>query len=423
MLEARSEETARRQAATSPMRDLVSDLLRSPLEDLLAEARRVRRARLVTYSPKVFIPLTTLCRDVCGYCTFARAPRRGERAYRTEDEVLTIARAGAAAGCHEALFTLGDKPELRYNVARDELRALGCVSTLEYLERCARLVLEQTGLLPHLNPGVMTRAELELLRPVSASMGIMLETTADRLGERGGPHWASPDKVPARRLETIRLAGELAIPFTSGFLIGIGETREERIDALLALKALGEEHGHVQEVIVQNFRAKPGTRMALHPEPSLDDHLWTIAVARILLGASWHVQAPPNLAYDDFPRLLDAGIDDWGGVSPVTIDHVNPEAPWPEIERLADAARSRGLELAPRLAVYPEYLADLETWADPAVAPFVRRAADAVGLARDDSWAPGEPGRIPFVVRRNAPPLSLPGDELGENELTRLLHA
>ncbi len=304
----------------------------------------------------------------------------------TEEEVLAIARAGAAAGCREALFTLGDKPELRYKVARDELRALGCETTLEYLERCARLVLEETGLLPHLNPGVMTRAELEMLRPVSASMGIMLETTADRLGEKGGPHWASPDKVPARRLETIRLAGELAIPFTSGILIGIGETRDERIDALLALKALGEEHGHLQEVIVQNFRAKPGTRMAGHSEPSLDEHLWTIAVARILLGPAWHVQAPPNLAFDDFPRLLDAGIDDWGGVSPVTIDHVNPEAPWPELERLAEATRSRGLELVPRLPVYPEYVA--ERWLDAAVLPFVLRAADATSLARDDSWAP-----------------------------------
>ena len=254
-------------------------------------------------------------------------------------------------------------------------------------------------------------------------MGIMLETTAERLGERGGPHWASPDKVPARRLETIRLAGELAIPFTSGILIGIGETREERIDALLALRALGEEHGHLQEVIVQNFRAKPGTRMAGHPEPSLDEHLWTIAVARILLGPAAHVQAPPNLAYEDFPRLLDAGIDDWGGVSPVTIDHVNPEAPWPELELLAEATRSRGLELAPRLAVYPEYVTDLERWVDPAVAPYVRRASDAVGLARDDSWAPGEPGAIPFVTRRDALPLALASDDLGEDELTRLLSA
>ena len=399
------------------------DLLAAPLDELLAEARRLRPGPLVTYSPKVFIPLTTLCRDVCGYCTFARPPRRGERAYLTEEEVLAIARAGAAAGCREALFTLGDRPELRYRVARDELATLGCETTLEYLERCARLVLEETGLLPHLNPGVLSRAELGALRPVSASMGIMLETTAERLGAKGGPHWASPDKAPARRLETIRLAGELSIPFTSGILIGIGETREERIEALLALEALGDEHGHVQEVIVQNFRAKAGTRMASHPEPSLDDHLWTIAVARILLGPGWHVQAPPNLAFEDFPRLLDAGIDDWGGVSPVTIDHVNPEAPWPEIELLAEATRSRGLELAPRLPLYPEHVAELDRWVDPAVAPFVLRAADAAGLARDDAWAPGEGAALPLVVRRDAPPLELVGEELGEDELTRLLSA
>jgi FO synthase len=397
------------------------ELLAAPLDDLLAEARRLRTGPLVTYSPKVFIPLTTLCRDVCGYCTFARPPRRGERAFLTEEEVLAIARAGAVAGCTEALFTLGDKPELRYRVARDELAALGCATTIEYLERCARLVLEETGLLPHLNPGVMSREELERLRPASASMGIMLETTAERLGARGGPHWASPDKVPARRIETIRLAGELRIPFTSGLLVGIGETREERLDGLLALRELAEEHGHLQEVIVQNFRAKPGTRMATHPEPSLDDHLWTIAAARIVLPAAVHVQAPPNLAYDDFPRLLDAGIDDWGGVSPVTIDHVNPEAPWPEVARLEEATGGRGFELAARLPVYPEYVDG--AWLDPAVMPSVLRASDGAGLAREGRWWPGADETPPFVVRRDVAPLGLAGDELGEEELTRLLRS
>ncbi len=397
-------------------------LIAADLDELCAEARALREEghdRLVTYSPKVFIPLTTLCRDVCHYCTFARPPRRGERAYMSIDDVLAVARAGAAAGCREALFTLGDKPELRYRVAREELAALGCVSTLEYLGRAAEAVLEETGLLPHLNPGVMTRDDLAALRPVSASMGIMLETASDRLAARGGPHFGSPDKLPAVRLETIRAAGEARVPFTTGILIGIGETRAERIEALLAIRDLGERHGQVQEVIVQNFRAKPGTRMADAPEPSLEELLWTIAVARILLGPRWHVQAPPNLSYDDFPRLLDAGIDDWGGVSPVTIDHVNPEAPWPELERLRAATESRGLELAPRLPVYPEWI-DGE-WIDPGVMPAVLRASDSLGLAREDGWSPGEDRPVPFVPR-DALPLET-CDELGEEEIVRLFRA
>ncbi len=365
-------------------------------ESLAAEARRLRalgHGNRVTYSPKVFIPLTKLCRDVCGYCTFARPPRRGERAYMTEEEVLAVARAGAAAGCREALFTLGDKPELRYRVARAELAALGCSTTLEHMARCARLVLDETGLLPHLNPGVLSVEDALALRAVSASQGLMLETTAGRLAERGGPHWASPDKLPAARLATIEAAGEARVPFTTGILIGIGETRRERLDALLAIRELSERFGHVQEVIVQNFRAKPGTRMAAAPEPPLEELLWTCAAARLLLGSRWHIQAPPNLSYAEFPRLLDAGIDDWGGVSPVTVDHVNPEAPWPELERLGEATRSRGLELAPRLPVYPEYVAALERWVDPAVAPRVLALADADGLAREDDWAAGAPER------------------------------
>jgi FO synthase len=374
------------------------ELVDEPWESLAGEARRVRElshGRLVTYSPKVFIPLTKLCRDVCGYCTFARPPRRGERAYMSEGEVLEVARSGAAAGCREALFTLGDKPELRYRVAREELAAFACSTTLEYLANCARLVLEETGLLPHVNPGVMAQPDARALREVSASQGLMLETTAARLAGRGGPHWASPDKLPARRLGTIEAAGEARVPFTTGILIGIGETRRERLEALLAIRDLDERFGHIQEVIVQNFRAKPGTRMADAPEPALEELLWTCAAARLVLGARRNIQAPPNLSYAEFPRLLDAGINDWGGVSPVTVDHVNPEAPWPELERLREATRSRGLELAPRLTIYPEYVAEPDRWLDPEVAPHVLALADGEGLAREDDWAAGAPDQ-PF---------------------------
>ena len=398
------------------------ELLARPLDELCAEARALRdqgHGHLVTYSPKVFIPLTKLCRDVCHYCTFAHPPRRGERAYMSIDEVLAVARAGAAAGCREALFTLGDKPELRYRVAREELGALGCETTLDYVARAAEAVLGETGLLPHLNPGVMTREDAARLRPVSASMGLMLETSSDRLSARGGPHFGSPDKVPARRLETLAAAGEARVPFTTGILIGIGESRAERIDALLAIRELAERYGHVQEVIVQNFRAKPGTRMAAALEPPLDELLWTIAVARILLGPHAHLQAPPNLSYDGFPRLLDAGIDDWGGVSPVTIDHVNPEAPWPELDRLRRATESRGLELAPRLPVYPEWISG--EWIDPRVMPAVLRASDSLGLAREDGWSPGEDVSIPFVPR-DALPIETRA-ELGEEEIARLFRA
>ena len=377
-------------------------LVDAPLEDVCdvaCELRALGKGSLVTYSPKVFLPLTKLCRDVCHYCTFAQPPRRGERAYMTAEEVLALAHAGAAAGCDEALFTLGDKPELRYRAAREELAALGCETTLEYLAQTAKLVLEETGLLPHLNPGVLSAGDLASLRQVSVSQGIMLETSAARLSAKGGPHHGSPDKLPHRRLATIAAAGELAVPFTTGILIGIGETRAERIDALLAIRALGERYGHVQEVIVQNFRAKPGTRMAAHPEPTLDELLWTAAAARVVLGARWNVQVPPNLSYADFPRLLDAGINDWGGVSPVTIDHVNPEAPWPELELLEAATASRRLALAPRLAVYPEYVSDLERWNDAAVAPYVRRRADADGLGRGERWAAGAATPAPRLFR------------------------
>ncbi|HEY5301900.1 MAG TPA: 5-amino-6-(D-ribitylamino)uracil--L-tyrosine 4-hydroxyphenyl transferase CofH, partial [Acetobacteraceae bacterium] len=368
------------------------ELLAAPLAELMVRAAAVRDAthgRLISYSRKVFIPLTKLCRDVCHYCTFAERPRAGHAAYLSPDEVLAVAREGAAAGCTEALFTLGDKPELRYRAAREALAASGHASTIEYLRDMCALVLKETGLLPHVNPGVMTREEIAALRDVSASQGVMLESTSRRLCEPGGVHFGSPDKLPERRLETIRLAGELAVPFTTGILIGIGETRAERIEALRAIAALHVTHGHIQEVIVQNFRAKPDTKRADAPEPDLEDLLWSIAVARLVLPPDVHVQAPPNLSPGVYERLIGAGIDDWGGVSPVTPDHVNPEAPWPEIENLAERSAAMGKLLVARLPVYPGFAHAPDRWLATPIAAHVRRAMDSDGWARGDAWAPG----------------------------------
>ena len=362
---------------------------------LMPEATRLRDAghgSLISFSRKVFIPLTQLCRDVCSYCTFAQAPQPGKRAYLTADEVLAIARAGEAAGCTEALFTLGDKPELRYKAAREELAALGYASTIDYLYAMCALVLRETVLLPHVNPGVLTRDEMMKLREVSASQGMMLESASARLCEKGGPHFGSPDKHPAARLEVLRLAGELRIPFTTGILIGIGETRQERIDALIAIRDLHQRYGHIQEVIVQNFRAKPGTRMARMAHAPHEELLWTIATARQILGAAMNIQAPPNLSADrhgDLAELIDAGINDWGGVSPVTIDHVNPEAPWPAIEALRAVTESCGKDLVARLPSYPSYVQEARRWHAPEIATRVIRASDSDGYARSDAWSPG----------------------------------
>ena len=334
------------------------------------------------------------------------------------EEVLNVAREGAAAGCREALFTLGDKPELRYRVAREELATLECATTVEYLGRAAQAVLEDTGLLPHLNPGVLGHSELAKLRGVSPSMGLMLETLAARLSEPGGPHFGSPDKVPSLRLETLRLAGELRVPFSTGILIGIGETRVERLKALFAIKAIDDAYGHVQEVIIQNFVPHAGTRMAGDPPAALDELLWTCAVARIVLGPRQSIQAPPNLSHD-FGRLLDAGIDDWGGVSPVTVDYVNPDSPWPAIEQLRLVTEARGLQLAPRLAVRPSHLGS--DWQDGAVLPYVLRISDAQGLARTDEWVPGDVRPVPFLPR-DVLPIGT-NDQLGEDELVRLFRA
>ena len=365
---------------------------------LMEAARGVRDRRsggVVTYSPKVFIPLTELCRDVCHYCTFARTPGNVRAPYLTVAEAIDIARRGAEAGCTEALFTLGDQPEQRYRVAREALAAMGFESTIDYLVHAARRVHEDTGLLPHVNPGVMEREALARLREVSVSAGIMLESTSRRLCAKGGPHYGSPDKDPEVRLATIARAGELAVPFTTGILIGIGETRRERVESLLAIRDLDDRYGHIQEVIVQNFRAKPDTPMAAAPEPSLDDHLWTIAAARLVLGPGTSVQAPPNLRPGVLDRLIAAGIDDWGGVSPVTADHVNPEAPWPHLRELERATESAGHALAPRLALHRRYMSDLDRWVDPGLRSAVLAAGDGQGLGRESGWHAGDGEQAP----------------------------
>lgn len=372
---------------------------------LLEEARKLRDAghgAIVSYSRKVFIPLTRLCRDVCSYCTFAQAPRAGGRNYLGSDEVLAIARAGAAAGCHEALFTLGDKPELRYRVAREELERLGHATTLSYLAQMCRLVFEQTGLFPHVNAGTMSAAEIGQLREVSISQGLMLESASDRLCQRGGPHFGSLDKAPSVRLETIRLAGEMRVPFTSGILIGIGETWAERIEALVALRDLHARYGHLQEIIIQNFRAKTGTRMEGCSEPDLADLQRTIAAARVLFGPAMNIQAPPNLSFDEYGALLEAGINDWGGVSPVTPDHVNPEAPWPELDRLAQVTAAGGKTLVERLAIYPEYALDASTWVDGTLKTALLHATDTSGYPRMDPWHPGSASIAPKIHSRPA---------------------
>ncbi|HVO88824.1 MAG TPA: 5-amino-6-(D-ribitylamino)uracil--L-tyrosine 4-hydroxyphenyl transferase CofH [Casimicrobiaceae bacterium] len=369
-----------------------------PFAELLERASTSARSghgNVVTFSRKVFIPLTRLCRDVCAYCTFATTPRHVPSAFLSPDEVLRIAHAGRSAGCCEALFTLGDKPESRYAVAREQLQQLGFERTVDYLAAICDRVYRETGLLPHVNAGVMDEADIARLRSVSVSQGLMLENASPRLLAPGHVHYGSPDKAPAARMAMMETAGDLAVPFTSGILIGIGETRLERIESLIALRDMHERYGHLQEVIVQNFRAKAGTRMARAPEPDLDDLLWTAAAARLVLGAEMNIQVPPNLSYERFPRLLDAGINDWGGISPVTADHVNPEAPWPAIALLKEATARHGLHLAERLAIYPEYARFASRWLDPHLRGGVLAASDAEGFARVDAWSPGTMVALP----------------------------
>jgi FO synthase len=436
----------------SEIRELAA-LAKSEPDAVVAAAGTLRDATIgprITFSKKVFIPLTKLCRDSCGYCTFAHPPRPGERAYLTLDEVLAIARAGEAAGCKEALFTLGDKPERKWPEARDELAAMGYARTIDYLAAASSTVLKETGLLPHTNPGTLTPDEIETLRAVSVSQGMMLETLSERLLSRGMAHFGAPDKRPDVRLATLEAAGEARVPFTTGILIGIGETYEERIDALLAIRAAHERHGHVQEVIVQNFRRKPDTLMAAHAEPTVDEMRIAIALARLVMGPGVGVQAPPNLSPAEYGNYLDAGLSDWGGVSPITPDHVNPEAPWPKLTELKEVTEGRGFVLLERLAVYPSYCAEpeaLERWIEPKLRGAVLDATDAEGYRRanDEGWYSGAsetppesayrtveaalagawrvPGRIARSAVMTVLDRAADGIELTEDEITLLFTA
>ena len=431
------------QAATAPLSDddvlaLATTEDTQSLMRVASSLRDIGHQNTVSYSRKVFIPLTHLCRDVCHYCTFAQVPRKLQAPYLTPEQVLKIAQDGARAGCKEALFTLGDKPELRYKAAREGLKDLKQDSTLSYLRDMAEMVFKETGLFPHLNPGLMTPAEFAELRQVSISMGIMLESASDRLLEKGMPHYGSPDKVSALRLETIRLAGEARVPFTSGLLIGIGETRRERIESLLVLRQANIAHGHIQEIIIQNFRAKAETLMANAPEPDLNELLWTIALARIIFGSSMNIQAPPNLSPGVLAQIVGAGINDWGGVSPVTPDFVNPEAPWPHLGHLADETARAGKVLIERLAIYPAYAMDLDHWVDPQLQPLVRQGIDGEGFARVEDWSAGaivdapagDLARVSSLAKMLASSdlqriidKAVAGDELEQAEIVRLFQA
>ena len=409
------------------------------LDDLMQKAKEVRGddKKVITYSKKVFIPLTELCRDVCHYCTFAKAPKKLDAPYLEPDQVLEIAEKGKAQFVKEALFTLGEKPEMRYQVAKDHLQKLGFETTIEYLGSMSKLVYEETGLLPHLNPGNMTLLEMEKLREYSVSMGIMLESSSERLCGKGGPHFGSPDKQPETRLQTMKNAGKLRIPITTGILIGIGETIEERIQSLLDIKNLHKEYGHIQEVIIQNFIPKENTRMKKHSPASKEDLLWTLSAARIIFGKDMNIQCPPNLNSDYLDQILDCGINDWGGVSPITIDHVNPESPWPQIEQLEKITNNKGMELVERLAIYPEYIED-QSWYDKNLHSGILELSDSSRYGRHDQWRCGESLSIPasgkhdlWVNKKSSDvsheikkilDKSIHGFDLDHDEITKLFH-
>ena len=420
--------------------DHYTSLLNShELDDLMQKAKEIRGddKKVITYSKKVFIPLTELCRDVCHYCTFAKAPKKLDAPYLEPDQVLAIAEQGKAQFVKEALFTLGEKPEMRYQVAKDHLQKLGFETTIEYLGSMSKLVYEETGLLPHLNPGNMTLLEMEKLREYSVSMGIMLESSSERLCGKGGPHFGSPDKQPATRLQTMKNAGKLRIPITTGILIGIGETIEERIQSLLDIKNLHKEYGHIQEVIIQNFIPKENTRMKKHSPASKEDLLWTLSAARIIFGKDMNIQCPPNLNSDYLDQILDCGINDWGGVSPITIDHVNPESPWPQIEQLEKITNNKGMELVERLAIYPEYIED-QSWYDKNLHSGILELSDSSRYGRHDQWRCGESLSIPASGKHDLWVNKISGDvsheikkildksihgfDLDHDEITKLFH-
>ena len=393
-----------------PEADQARQIAETPLSNELMQTAALLRdsqfGNTITYSRKVFLPLTQLCRDVCHYCTFAKTPKRIDSPYMSEEQVLAIARRGAELGCKEALLTLGEKPELRYRTAQEALTAMGFATTMEYTAHMAERILAETGLLPHINAGTMSTDEIAYLRTVSASIGIMLESASPRLCEKNMPHYGSPDKVPEVRLATLHEAGIASVPFTSGILIGIGESRLERVESLMALREVHRQYGHLQEIIVQNFRAKPDTKMAQAHEPDLDEMLWTLAVTRIIFGAEMSIQAPPNLSPGVLTKLVDAGINDWGGVSPLTPDHVNPEAPWPHLDQLAQETASAGKHLDERLTIYPRYVNDPDRWLAPQLQSAVLQLRDGEGFARADHWQAGTssspPRNLDSLIRRNA---------------------